>query len=118
MGRRDAYVSAHSIPGLHIAEIIGLFTMRQTAPLWHTVSAGERRRPSALAHQTSVTIQHESLPWANKATAHEIKIRRVAYFYSAAERRSRGELWSSFAPALIVTARHLVNARPYRRYTR
>jgi putative SOS response-associated peptidase YedK len=38
---------------------------------------------------------------AIKATAHEIKIRRVAYFYSAAERRSRGALWPSFAPALI-----------------
>jgi hypothetical protein len=38
---------------------------------------------------------------ANIATAHEIKIRRVAYFYSAAERRSRGALWPSFAPALI-----------------
>jgi len=39
---------------------------------------------------------------AIKAIAHEIKIRRVAYFYSAAERRSRGALWPSFAPALIV----------------
>ena len=38
---------------------------------------------------------------AIKATAHENKIRRVAYFYSAAERRSRGALWPSFAPALI-----------------
>jgi Prophage CP4-57 regulatory protein (AlpA) len=38
---------------------------------------------------------------AVKAIAHEIKIRRVAYFYSAAERRSRGALWPSFAPALI-----------------
>jgi hypothetical protein len=38
---------------------------------------------------------------ANMATVHEIKIRRVAYFYSAAERRSCGELWPSFAPALI-----------------
>jgi hypothetical protein len=38
---------------------------------------------------------------AIKAIAHEIKIRRVAYFYSAAERRSRGALWPSFAPALI-----------------
>ena len=38
---------------------------------------------------------------ASKATAHEIKIRRVAYFYSAAERRSRGALWPSFTPALI-----------------
>jgi hypothetical protein len=41
---------------------------------------------------------------AIKATAHEIKIRRVAYFYSAAERRSRGALWPSFAPALIAWA--------------
>jgi hypothetical protein len=41
---------------------------------------------------------------AIKATAHEIKIRRVAYFYSAAERRSRGALWPSFAPALIPVA--------------
>jgi hypothetical protein len=41
---------------------------------------------------------------AIKAIAHEIKIRRVAYFYSAAERRSRGALWPSFAPALIVLA--------------
>jgi len=40
---------------------------------------------------------------AIKAIAHEIKIRRVAYFYSAAERRSRGALWPSFAPALIVS---------------
>jgi hypothetical protein len=39
--------------------------------------------------------------YAVKAIAHEIKIRRVAYFYSAAERRSRGALWPSFAPALI-----------------
>jgi len=39
---------------------------------------------------------------AIKAIAHEIKIRRVAYFYSAAERRSRGALWPSFAPALII----------------
>jgi hypothetical protein len=39
---------------------------------------------------------------AIKAIAHEIKIRRVAYFYSAAERRSRGALWPTFAPALIV----------------
>jgi len=39
---------------------------------------------------------------AIKAIAHEIKIRRVAYFYSAAERRSRGALWPSFAPALIL----------------
>jgi hypothetical protein len=39
---------------------------------------------------------------AIKAIAHEIKIRRVAYFYSAAERRSRGALWPSFAPALRV----------------
>ena len=38
---------------------------------------------------------------AIKAIDHEIKIRRVAYFYSAAERRSRGALWPSFAPALI-----------------
>jgi len=38
---------------------------------------------------------------AIKAMAHEIKIRRVAYFYSAAEHRSRGALWPSFAPALI-----------------
>ena len=38
---------------------------------------------------------------AIKAIAHEIKIRRVANFYSAAERRSRGALWPSFAPALI-----------------
>ena len=38
---------------------------------------------------------------AIKATAHEINIRRVAYFYSAAEHRSRGALWPSFAPALI-----------------
>jgi RecA/RadA recombinase len=37
---------------------------------------------------------------ALKAIDHEIKIRRVAYFYSAAERRSRGALWPSFAPAL------------------
>ena len=37
---------------------------------------------------------------AVKAMAHEIKIRRVAYFYSAAVRRSRGVLWPSFAPAL------------------
>jgi hypothetical protein len=42
---------------------------------------------------------------AIKATAHEIKIRRVAYFYSAAERRSRGALWPSFAPALIPVSR-------------
>jgi CheY-like chemotaxis protein len=41
---------------------------------------------------------------ASKATAHEIMIRRVAYFYSAAERRSRGALWPSFAPALIVVS--------------
>jgi hypothetical protein len=39
---------------------------------------------------------------AIKAMAHEIKIRRMANFYSAAERRSRGVLWPSFAPALIV----------------
>jgi hypothetical protein len=39
---------------------------------------------------------------AIKAIAHETKIRRVAYFYSAAERRSRGALWPSFAPALIL----------------
>lgn len=39
---------------------------------------------------------------AHKAIAHEIKIRRVAYFYSAAEHRSRGALWPSFAPALIL----------------
>jgi hypothetical protein len=38
---------------------------------------------------------------AIKAIAHENKIRRVAYFYSAAARRSRGALWPSFAPALI-----------------
>jgi len=38
---------------------------------------------------------------ALKAIAHETKIRRVAYFYSAAERRSRGALWPSFAPELI-----------------
>ena len=38
---------------------------------------------------------------AIKAIAHENKIRRVAYFYSAAARRSRGALWTSFAPALI-----------------
>jgi hypothetical protein len=43
---------------------------------------------------------------AIKAIAHEIKIRRVAYFYSAAERRSRGALWPSFAPALILQAVH------------
>jgi hypothetical protein len=43
-----------------------------------------------------------SMNHASKATAHEIKIRRVAYFYSAAERRSRGALWPSFAPALII----------------
>jgi hypothetical protein len=40
---------------------------------------------------------------ASKATAHEIKIRRVDYFYSAAERRARGAPWPSFAPALIPT---------------
>jgi hypothetical protein len=40
--------------------------------------------------------------YAVKAIAHEIKIRRGAYFYSAAERRSRGALWPSFAPALIL----------------
>lgn len=34
-------------------------------------------------------------------TDHEIKIRRVSYFYSAAECRSRGALWPGFAPALI-----------------
>jgi DNA invertase Pin-like site-specific DNA recombinase len=39
---------------------------------------------------------------AIKAMAHEIKIRQMANFYSAAERRSRGILWPSFAPALIV----------------
>jgi len=38
---------------------------------------------------------------AVKAIAHEIKIRQMAYFYSAAERRSRGALWPSFAPARI-----------------
>jgi hypothetical protein len=48
---------------------------------------------------------------AIKAIAHEIKIRRVAYFYSAAERRSRGALWPSFAPALIRGAR--AAALPY-----
>jgi len=46
-------------------QITGLFKTPQTAPLWHTVSAGECRRPSALAHETSVTIQHESLPWVS-----------------------------------------------------
>ena len=39
---------------------------------------------------------HEPAPQGN---AHEIKFRRVAYFYSAAERHSRGVLWPSFAPA-------------------
>ena len=48
---------------------------------------------------------------AIKAIAHEIKIRRVAYFYSAAERRSRGALWPSFAPALS----HRWNESPTRR---
>jgi hypothetical protein len=38
---------------------------------------------------------------AIKAIAHENKIRRVANFYSAAGRRSRGALWPSFAPARI-----------------
>jgi hypothetical protein len=38
---------------------------------------------------------------AIKAIAHEIKIRRVAYFYSAAKPRSRGALWPIFTPALI-----------------
>jgi hypothetical protein len=38
---------------------------------------------------------------AIKAIAHETTIRRVAYSYSAAEHRSRGALWPSFAPALI-----------------
>jgi hypothetical protein len=46
--------------------------------------------------------------YAVKAIAHEIKIRRVAYFYSAAERRSRGALWPSFAPALIVRMQSLI----------
>jgi hypothetical protein len=39
--------------------------------------------------------------YATKATAHENMIRRVANFYSAAENRSRGALWPSFAPARI-----------------
>jgi hypothetical protein len=47
---------------------------------------------------------------AIKAIAHEIKIRRVAYFYSAAERRSRGALWPSFAPALIRSWKELKKA--------
>jgi len=38
---------------------------------------------------------------AIKTTDHENKIRWVDYFYSAAEHRSRGALWPSFAPALI-----------------
>jgi hypothetical protein len=38
---------------------------------------------------------------ATNAMAHEIKIRQMAYFYSAAEHRLRGALWPSFAPALI-----------------
>lgn len=37
-----------------------------------------------------------------KATDHEIKIRRMAYSYSAAECRSRGALWPGFAPALTL----------------
>ncbi len=41
-----------------------------------------------------------SMNHASKETAHEIRIRRMAYFYSAAEHRSRGALWPSFAPAL------------------
>ena len=41
---------------------------------------------------------------AIEALAHGIKILRVAYFYSAAERRSRGALWPSFALALIAHA--------------
>jgi len=45
---------------------------------------------------------------AIKAIAHEIKIRRVANFYSAAERRSRGALWPSFAPALIHAGRKAI----------
>jgi hypothetical protein len=44
---------------------------------------------------------------AIKAIAHEIKIRRVAYFYAAAEPRSRGALWPSFAPALIGSDRYV-----------
>jgi hypothetical protein len=49
---------------------------------------------------------------ASKATAHEIRIRRMAYFYSAAERRLRGELWPSFAPALIHVLAKLKNSVP------
>jgi len=50
---------------------------------------------------------------ASKAIAHEIKIRRLAYFYSAAERCSRGELWPSFAPALIVQRSGIVFPMTY-----
>jgi hypothetical protein len=38
---------------------------------------------------------------ATNAMAHETKIRRVDYFYSAAVHRLRGALWPSFAPARI-----------------
>ena len=48
---------------------------------------------------------------AIKATAHEIKIRRMANFYSAAERRSRGALWPSFAPALITIEKSKISAQ-------
>ncbi len=36
----------------------------------------------------------------------------MAYFYSAAERRLRGELWPSFAPALIHVLAKLKNSVP------
>jgi hypothetical protein len=48
---------------------------------------------------------------AVKAIAHEIKIRQMAYFYSAAERRSRGALWPSFAPARISITKGFPNSR-------
>jgi len=41
-------------------------------------------------------ITHES---ADKATAHGTQTPAVDYFYTATTRRSRGALWTIFAPA-------------------
>jgi hypothetical protein len=52
-------------------------------------------------------VSHES---ADKATAHGNQTPAVDYFYTAATPRSRGALWTIFAPAFSVdyvnTARH------------